>query len=228
MVPPLVVTTTYTPPASLRNSRVGKVVLFYAGLTAAAVLWGAWRGHANVLFGEDTDAGPFRLAPGVLSGVSSAGIGVAGGLLLVLLTRLLHARFDWARVLHSEFHAVLGPLGDREMWALALASAIGEECLFRGALLPQLVSLLPGGAGVLLGILGSASVFALLHIGPGRHFLPWTASAFLVGMLLAGLYLLSGDLLGPIALHATVNLLNLRDIVHKRLPTESLGQLAAG
>ena len=73
----------------------------------------------------------------------------------------------------------------------------------------------------MVGLLGSALLFSLLHIGPGSHFVPWTVSALLMGVVLGGLFVLTGDLLAPIAVHFTVNLLNLSDIVRRALPTQT-------
>lgn len=196
-------------------SRAGRVVTFYAVLSGAAVLWGALRGHPNILFFEPA---PLRPGQHAVQFISSGAIGAAMGLLLVLLTRLLQERYAWARTLHNEFHDLLGPLSEREILLLAAASAIGEECLFRGALLVHLQALLPGAAGCLLGLFGSSAVFALLHIGPGVRFLPWTLSALLMGLLLGIVFVSMGDLLSPIAIHFTVNLLNLKDIVRRQIP----------
>ena len=84
------------------------------------------------------------------------------------------------------------------MVVLAVASALGEEIFFRGALLPA------------IGLAGSSLVFALLHVGPKLRFLPWTISSLVAGLLFGQLFLWSGDLAGPIAAHFTVNFLNLR------------------
>ena len=92
---------------------------------------------------------------------------------------------------------------------LALASSIGEELLFRGALLPW------------LGVWLQAAVFALLHIGPGRRFLPWTASAFALGLAFGALASWTGNLGGPIAAHFMINFLNLRYIVGEPAPAHS-------
>lgn len=73
----------------------------------------------------------------------------------------------------------------------------------------------------MLGLVGSALLFSLLHIGPGSRFVPWTLSALVMGLALGGLLLLTGDLLAPIAVHFTVNLLNLSDIVRRELPTRT-------
>ena len=60
-------------------------------------------------------------------------------------------------------------------------------------------------------------IFALLHIGPGQRFLPWTLSSLGVGLLLGSVYVGMGDLIGPIAIHFTVNFLNLQDIVRRQM-----------
>jgi membrane protease YdiL (CAAX protease family) len=205
-------------PRAPRLNPATRIVSFYATVTAAAVLWGALRGHANILVAASTMGLPGHLhGERVAQLLSSAAVGVATGLLLVLVTRELQERFAWMRMLHNEFRHLLGPLSRREILLLAAASAVGEECLFRGALLMHLQALLPGSIGGVLGIVGSASVFALLHIGPGARFLPWTASALGMGLLLGTLCVTMGDLMGPIAVHFTVNLLNLQDIVRRQL-----------
>jgi membrane protease YdiL (CAAX protease family) len=131
-------------------------------------------------------------------------VGAAFGLGVVALTRVATRHWQWARDLHTSFHDLLGPLTGREIVILALASSVGEELLFRGALLPW--------AGVWV----QAIVFALLHIGPGRRFLPWTASAFALGLAFGLLARWSGNLGGPIAAHFAINFLNLKFIVGAR------------
>lgn len=202
-------------PPTPRAPRLGRsqlVVCFYGALTVAALLWAALRGHPNLL----VYAG--RPSHRLVHFVSSLAIGAALGLLIVLLTRVLQERYAWARVLHNEFRHLLGPLDSREILLLAAASAIGEEAFFRGALLSHLSSLAPGAAGDALAVFGSVGLFAFLHIGPGARFLPWTLQSFAVGVLLGGVYVGAGDLLGPIAIHFTINLLNLQDIVRRQLP----------
>ena len=82
----------------------------------------------------------------------------------------------------------------------------------------HLFQAIPGPMGLVIGLLGSAGLFALLHIGPSSRFVPWTVSALLMGVVLGGLFVLTGDLLAPIAVHFTVNLLNMSDIVRRALP----------
>lgn len=133
-------------------------------------------------------------------------LGLALGLAVVGATRIATRRFQWARDLHASFHDLLGPLTSREIVILALASSVGEELLFRGALLPW------------LGIWPQAVVFAVLHIGPGKRFLPWTASALVLGIAFGELALWTGNLGGPIAAHFAINFLNLRYIVAAPAP----------
>src|SRR5437660_237853 len=77
----------------------------------------------------------------------------------------------------------------------------GEALLFRGALLPW------------FGPWWQAVVFALLHVGPGKRFLPWTLSALAMGLAFGGLAVWTGNLGAPIAAHFMINFLNLRFIV---------------
>jgi len=77
---------------------------------------------------------------------------------------------------------------------------VGEEVFFRGALMPW------------IGLVPQAILFGLLHIGPSKRFLPWTAWALLMGLVFGGLVELTGDLGGAIACHFTINFMNLHFI----------------
>jgi len=166
------------------------VTVVYLGLGAVALGWGTLRGQPNIwhLPGRD---------PAVFTGILG---GLAAGLLIVFASRMALYRFEWARSLHRELRHMLFPLSDVEIIVLALASSIGEEMFFRGALLPA------------IGLAGSSAVFALLHIGPKARHLPWTASSFVVGLLFGAMFQWTGDLTGPILAHFLVNFLNLRHV----------------
>lgn len=180
-----------SPPPPL--SRASLVIGLYAAMGILAFLIAAGRGDPDLYRLGGTPA-VWQLGAGPLIGLA-LGLGVVG------LTRFATARFQWARDLHTSFHDLLGPLTGREIVILALASSVGEELLFRGALLPW------------LGVWVQAAVFAVLHIGPGRRFLPWTASALVLGIAFGFLAKWTGNLGGPIAAHFTINYLNLRFIV---------------
>jgi membrane protease YdiL (CAAX protease family) len=175
-------------------SRATLVIGLYGGMAIVALLIGAGRGNPDI----------FRIgaAPSwLLLGGPAIGAGI--GLSVVGLTRVATRRFQWAKDLHTSFRDLLGPLTGKEIVILALASSLGEELLFRGALLPW------------LGLVIQAVIFALLHIGPGKRFLPWTLSAFVLGAGFGALAEYTGNLGGPIAAHFMINFLNLRFIVSR-------------
>jgi membrane protease YdiL (CAAX protease family) len=188
-----------SPPPPL--SRATLVIGLYGAMGIAAFLLAAGRGDPDLYRLGGSPPG-WKLA-------AAPGLGIALALAVVGLTRLATRRFQWARDLHASFRDLLGPLTLREIVILALASSIGEELLFRGALLPW------------LGVWLQAAVFALLHVGPGRRFLPWTVSAFVLGLVFGGLATWTGNLGGPIAAHFMINFLNLRYIVDEPAPAHS-------
>ena len=114
-------------------------------------------------------------------------------------------RFEWARSLHRELRNLLFPLTEIEIVVLAVASSLGEEMFFRGAMMPA------------IGLFGSSAVFALLHIGPKARHLPWTASSFAIGLLFGAMFQWTGDLTGPVVAHFLVNFLNLRHVAQVEL-----------
>ena len=189
-------------------SRAGLILALYGGLALLALLISAGRDDIDIyrIAGRST---PLLLALSPL-------IGLAVGLLVVFLSRFAVHRFDWARRLHADFRSILGPLTGREILVLALASSVGEELLFRGALQPM------------IGVWMQALVFALLHIGPGVRFLPWTASAFGVGLLFGWLFQFTGDLGGPIVAHFAINYMNLHFIARFEIPDSREPRGAAG
>lgn len=183
-------------PRPPRLSRIGRYTALYAGLTVVAVVWGALRGDADILRRGDST---------VRSIAASILVGIAFGLLVAVLSSTLAEQFEWARVIHREFRALLCPIGSREIFLIAAASSIGEECFFRGALLPH------------IGLWPSTVLFALLHIGPGLRHLPWTAFSLIVGLALGAMSQHFGDLGGALAAHFTINLINLHHIANHEL-----------
>ncbi|HEY5945105.1 MAG TPA: CPBP family intramembrane glutamic endopeptidase [Kofleriaceae bacterium] len=180
-----------SPPPPL--SRASLVIGLYTAMGIVAFLIAAGRGDPDLYrLGGSPDA--WQLAAGPAAGLLL-------GLAVVGLTRIATRHWQWARDLHTSFRDLLGPLTGRDIVILALASSIGEELLFRGALLPW------------FGVWIQAVVFAALHIGPGRRFLPWTTSALVLGIAFGLIAKWSGNLGGPIAAHFVINFLNLKYIV---------------
>ena len=176
-------------------SRASLVIGLYGGMALVALLIAAGRGDPNLFTVDD---------PGARYLIAGPVLGAILGLAVVALTRAATRRFDWAKDLHASFHDLLGPLTGKEIAILAVASSIGEEMLFRGALMPW------------MGVWLQALVFALLHVGPGKRFLPWTLSALVMGLLFGFLAIETRSLGGPIAAHFAINYVNLRYIVRDR------------
>ena len=180
------------------HSRATLVIGLYGGLALVGLLLSAGRGDADVYRASEARALWWHAVSPLL--------GVALGLAVVALTRVVVRRSLWGRTLHADFRALLGDVSGREIFILAVASAVGEEVFFRGALMPW------------LGLAPQALLFGLLHIGPGRRFLPWTAWALVMGVVFGLLVEATGDLGGAIAAHFTINFLNLHYIVRVPAP----------
>jgi membrane protease YdiL (CAAX protease family) len=179
-----------TAPVRVRSrSRESLVLPLYLMMAGVGGLWSVLRGNWNIWrLQHHPDPSP----------IAGAVIGIAFGLMLVGASRLSVVRYGWARALEQDFRDRLGPLTARECWMLAAASSLGEELLFRGALMPA------AGLGL------SSVIFAVMHVGQFPRYLPWTASALVAGFGFGLLYRWSGDLTGPVLAHFLVNYLNLR------------------
>ena len=137
---------------------------------------------------------PMGFAAGVLS---SAILGLAFALGLIVMTRIAVARYCWARHLHGELRPVARDLSLGQILLLAGLSSLGEELLFRGLLTP------------LLGVPLSALLFGLAHQMKGPSRWVWVVWAMAVGAGLGGIFALTGSLVGPLLSHAVVNAVNL-------------------
>lgn len=169
----------------------------YLPLTLIATAWirfGQGRRPIDVLFSSDT------LLRDVLFGL---GIATATLIFSVLSSRY----FRWAQQLEREFRSFLGPLTLREVVGLAALSALAEEAFFRGALQPA------------IGLVPTAIVFGLAHIGPWPRFVPWTIFATAMGLVLGWLYQVTGNLAAAFTAHFLINLINLGRIVIRPLDT---------
>ena len=146
---------------------------------------------------------PLRCAPwlemtGAASVLSSLGLGIWLGAGTIAMTRTVVRRTTWARALHLALRpAVHGVPGDM-LVGLAIASALAEELLFRGLLVPW------------LGIIVPSIAFGVLHQVPGRARWTWMAWATVMGLLFAVVFRATGNLAGPIVAHGAINAANLR------------------
>lgn len=99
-----------------------------------------------------------------------------------------------------------------DMAGIALLAGIGEELAFRGLLQAGLAHWMGGHAGMLVGLVTAALLFALLH---------WLSAAYallagLIGLYLGGLLIVSGNLLVPMTAHAVYDFVMLVYLVRIR------------
>jgi membrane protease YdiL (CAAX protease family) len=174
------------------SGRLPLVLLAYllAGLAAGVVAVGIGRSP----FVCDGWLG-VRGAPAVLL---SLGLGVILGASTTFATRALVRRFRWARALHRGLRPAVQGAGDSTLATVAVASAVGEELLFRGLLVPA------------VGVVASSLVFGTLHQirGPARW--AWMGWATVMGLLFGAVFAATGSLAGPLVAHVAINHANLR------------------
>lgn len=177
-------------PASSTAGRIAGGYLLLAILAAALVL--------AVRDGMPwAHPAPWLPLGGLGGAVTSAAMGVSFSMAVVLLTRVLVARFAWARRLHGELRPVARELSAGHVLLIAGLSSLGEELVFRSLLTP------------LVGVVGSAVLFGLAHQIKGPSRWVWVGWATLVGLGLGAMFALTGSLVGPIVAHAVVNGVNL-------------------
>ena len=167
--------------------------LIYGSMCALAIVL-AWARGVSVVRME-------AAVPVLDSSLASVFLGAALAAMTIVSTRVLVVRTAWARRLREDFRALLADAGTRDAAWLALTSGVGEELLFRGALLPW------WGLGL------SSLAFGALHVGPARRFLPWTLWATFMGALFGAIYFATGHLEGCVLAHVLVNFVNLRFVL---------------
>jgi uncharacterized protein len=175
-----------------RGRRVALLVGAYAAVGAAAA------GVSLALGYEPLTCEAWLGTGGVPAVLVSVGLGVVLGAVTVAASRLMVRRAAWARALHAALRPAVHRAGTGGLLAVAVASAVGEELLFRGLLVQ------------LLGVVVSSVVFGMLHQirGPARW--AWMGWATVMGLLFGSVFAGTGSLAGPIVAHALVNGANLR------------------
>ncbi|HVG93707.1 MAG TPA: CPBP family intramembrane glutamic endopeptidase [Planctomycetota bacterium] len=181
------------PPApAAGRTLVRYAVGFYAVVLIFAVGYAAFSSGLKTLFGERAPE------PGQLLAALALGLGIVG------LCHVGDRAFPAVRRAGDSFTEILGPYTYGQALLLALASGVGEEVLFRGALWLH------------LGLVGSSLLFGLVHVLPKRSLLAYPIFAVAVGVILGLLRQGSGSVVPPILTHVTVNALNLVWLEHRR------------
>jgi membrane protease YdiL (CAAX protease family) len=156
--------------------------------------------------------------------LSAAGVGAAASLpalaVMLLCSRLpVRPMREMIRVVDQ----LLVPLfGGCRLWELALisvAAGFGEEMLFRGVTQPALAVWFGGDYGPWAALVATSILFGFLHlITPAYAIL-----ASLIGLYLGWLWMVTGNLLVPIAAHAAYDFLMLVYLVRIRPRRETSG-----
>lgn len=182
-------------PAPGRLVRLG--LAFYGALWAVAFVWRRFgQGEALWLASPAAELHLLR----------DAALGLAAAALLIAVSSWLTSRLPAGERLARALAEAVGPLRPGQAWILALASGIGEEAFFRGALQP------------VVGLPLATLLFALAHFVPRRELLLWSLFSGAAGLLLGGLYEGTGNLLAPTVAHVVVNGVNLNRLVRQYGP----------
>jgi len=160
----------------------------YGGMGLIALVWGLSRDLTAAWW-------DFERLVDVPSAIA---LGIAAGLLGVFVSQKLDLWVEGIRKLGDRFASILGGTSTSQAIQLAALSSVGEELLFRGCIQEE------------WGLWPATIIFAIVHTGPQRVFLWWTASALVFGLGLGLLYEQQGGLLAPILMHFVINALNIR------------------
>ncbi len=166
-------------------------VVLYALLLGVALLWAGLSGDS--LFYLSPEAELRGVRP-----LRDAGLGIAAGVLVILLSDQLTRRTRSGENLARALGRLLGRLTLAECALLAAVSGVAEEAFFRGVLQPR------------IGLLAAALIFGLAHFVPRRELAPWALFALAAGLLLGILFESTGNLVAPAVAHASINAVNLR------------------
>lgn len=158
---------------------VRRAALFYGALVVAAALWNGLRDRGFAV--ADSVAASVLL--GALAAAGTVTLGLAVYFLVPVMRKIAE---ELAPLLVDRF-------GRTELVLLSVFSGVGEELFFRGAVQPE------------FGLTVAALSFGLVHIGPDRRYLVWTAWAVLAGFLFGFLYQFTGGLLAPVLAHTLHN-----------------------
>ena len=169
-----------SPSERMKPRFVCLAVGFYAALMCAAVVVG-------VLGGWDVFAPGDPALLALIVGVGAACGTVALGVLVYRLSPALRGLSD------ELAPQLVDGSRRRDLVLVSVASGVGEEVFFRGALQPG------------LGLVVTSLLFGVLHVGPDRRYLVWTTWAVAAGFLFGALYAWTGGILAPATAHVLHN-----------------------
>ena len=184
--PPAQITVAYT----IAGLSVSCVVLLTFWRQAVPALW-----ESLGLSGQDEDGRRLRVPQAITQGIFWGGVAALGAIIYLRFLGLFTQWQVWKR--DAQLHSFLAPASE-PVWIcilLIVAAPIFEEFLFRGLIFQGLRRT----SGPVLGVLGSAALFAIVH--PPIAVVP----VFGLGVAAAISFNKSKYLLAPIAAHAVYN-----------------------
>ncbi|MBC7659047.1 MAG: CPBP family intramembrane metalloprotease [Chitinophagaceae bacterium] len=130
-------------------------------------------------------------------GLRLLGIGLIGAAVLLIFNYVFEEQFPSFKAFRHILMQMIGAASIPASLYLAVISSLGEELLFRGAIQPE------------LGILGTAVLFGLLHLGPQGLMSIWTLWAVLSSLLFGWMFQSTGSLIPVIVCHVAVNMVSM-------------------
>jgi membrane protease YdiL (CAAX protease family) len=120
-------------------------------------------------------------------------VSLLGAAVLLIFNYAFEEQFPSFKAFRHILMQMIGAASIPASIYLAVLSAVGEELLFRGAIQPE------------LGLIGTALLFGLLHLGPQGLVSIWTLWAILTGLLFGFMFQQTQSLLPVIISHILVN-----------------------
>lgn len=170
---------------------VRMALVFYGLMGCGALLWRMAVPGESILHPSPEAA---QTAWGLLPAL---GAGLAAGLVAIALSEALTRTTELGEALADLLGESLMGITAADAVLLALASGLGEEMLFRGALQPS------------VGLFWASVIFGACHFMPRRELALWSVYAVAMGFGFGLLYEWTGQLAAPIAAHTLVNGVNL-------------------
>ncbi len=159
--------------------------VFYVGMAGVGAMVSLYRHHSlkTIL--------TLPQEPMALSQI--LGLGVLGAAVLLIANYLFEEQFPSYKVFRHILMQMIGSATVPVALYLAFISALGEELLFRAALQP------------VLGLVGTALLFGLLHLGPQGVVSIWTLWAIISGLMMGWIFDATGNLWPALICHFLVN-----------------------
>jgi uncharacterized protein len=146
-------------------------------------------------------------APGTPGGVFLEGL-IVGMLIVIILPAVLAMRSDKIRIKAGKaarrLAFILPSTGEerRWWWLVSITAGICEELVYRGFLLHYL-HVMPFHLDITRALVGSSLIFGIGHIYQG---IAGAVQTTVIGFVLGAMFLLTGNLLLPIVVHAVIDL----------------------